>query len=237
MLDDPKIPQTPHDGALDEPSEVDRLDIDHSPSLDADPGHKTAAGDIHRLLAEYIDRTVKIGEVLLKVKADLKLRGEKGAFLAWLDANFGWTARTAQRFMRVSEFCRKYPEAEALSPSVVILLAAGTTPAEVLAAVLVEKRLGAHPTRSQVERLIGEARSPNLFQLAATEDVPTRGAAAATRRIGVAQDAADLILSRLHGLGDALRDLIDRTDADALMAALRAGLAAQDDVRGGSHPA
>ena len=61
-----------------------------------------------------------------------------GGFLPWIKLEFGWSERTAQRFMRVGELaakCDKVSQIGTLSKSALYLLAAASTPPEVIDAV------------------------------------------------------------------------------------------------------
>lgn len=196
--------------------------IDGVPTLfpPDDPDFANEAADIRRLVGEHTACGRQIGEKLLFVKAALKLSGEKGAFGAWMDRHFGWTPRQGQRFMKVAEFCRRYPEADNLPASVICLLASNTTPAEILSAILVEKRLGARPTRRAVEGLIGQTRTACSFTEAAMAKAPEDDDQDPAAVHVAAQDTAEMILLHLPDRR-ALRDRLARIDGTALIRALR----------------
>jgi len=56
---------------------------------------EAAAGRIRRLIARTVKSVAEIGRELRRVKERL----QHGQWLPWLDANFGWTAETARRYM------------------------------------------------------------------------------------------------------------------------------------------
>jgi hypothetical protein len=199
--------------------------IDGVPTLSppGDPDHADKAAHIRRLLGKLAADTREIGETLLAVKAALKLTGEKGAFGAWMDRHFGWTPRQGQRFMKVAEFCQRYPEADSLPASVICLLASNTTPTEILSAILVEKRLGARPTRQAVKALIDQSQTGNLFSEAAMGKAPYDDQDPAAVH-AAAQDTAEMILAYLPHQR-ALHAYLARTDGNALIQALREELA------------
>jgi Protein of unknown function (DUF3102) len=93
---------------------------------------------------------VAIGERLLAAK---KLVGH-GAWGAWLEREFGWPDRKAQRFMAIAKAVASNPNASDLthlnaSFDVLCLLAAPSTPAEVVQGVVA---LGRKVTRKDVTR-------------------------------------------------------------------------------------
>lgn len=195
--------------------------IDGVPTLSSpgNPDFVNEAAHIRRLLGKVAADKREIGETLLAIKAALKLTGEKRAFVAWMDRHLGWTPRQGQRYMKVAEFCRQYPEAETLPASVICHLASNTTPTEILSAILVEKRLGARPTRRAVKALIDRSQTGNPIVEAAMEKAPSDDQDPAAVHVA-AQDTAEMILLHLPDRR-ALRDRLARIDGTALIRALR----------------
>ena len=58
-----------------------------------------AAAEIRTSTRRQITEVIAAGKLLLEVKAALP----HGAFGKWLEAEFGWTERTAQNYMRAAE--------------------------------------------------------------------------------------------------------------------------------------
>lgn len=99
-------------------------------------------------LAEYVEaigavgkRAVfEIGKILIAAKA----RARHGRWLPWLEREFGWTDKTAQRMMSVAAKSDKLSNL-AVPISALYLLAAQSTPAEVIEAIAERRRTGRAP--------------------------------------------------------------------------------------------
>lgn len=67
-----------------------------------------------------------MGQHLIAVKADL----EHGQFLPWLDAEFGWSERSARKFMSIAEMVKsaKLANLEGVQPSALYVRSAESTP-------------------------------------------------------------------------------------------------------------
>jgi hypothetical protein len=116
----------------------------------------TAAGRIRERLARSASDIVAIGFEFLVVKERLP----HGAFAAWLGAEFGLNIRTAQRFMGVarrfggnSDIMSQFPA------TVVYLLAAPSTPDEVIEGVLAG---AVDPTPTAIQKAVAELRGEPL---------------------------------------------------------------------------
>jgi Protein of unknown function (DUF3102) len=79
--------------------QADHFDYDALPSGTA-PIASVAAQDIKEALRRMKDQAFVIGAALVRIKEALP----HGAFSNWLAAEFGWSERTAQRFMAVAIF-------------------------------------------------------------------------------------------------------------------------------------
>ncbi len=92
---------------------------------DATIEEHTAA--IHRLTRRSGQDIIEIGHRLIAVKA----KTSHGAFGPWLESEFGWTARTAQNFMRVAESFGDMRNGFAFEAKALYALASGDVPEEV----------------------------------------------------------------------------------------------------------
>lgn len=89
--------------------------------------------EIKTLVRRSAQDIVDIGEKLVAIKAKLG----HGYFGKWLEAEFGWTDRTARNFIAVYEKFKTEKISDLnLSPSVLYLLAADSTPDEATAEIL-----------------------------------------------------------------------------------------------------
>ncbi len=80
---------------------------------------------IKERLTRQVADIIATGLDLLEVKSAL----EHGQFEHWLDSEFGMTVRTAQRFMRASEWAQdKNDIVSHLTPTTVYMLSAKSTP-------------------------------------------------------------------------------------------------------------
>ena len=81
-----------------------------------------AAGHIRSLLRTEVLTAIEIGRALLAIKDRLP----HGQFGRWTEAEFGWTERTAQRYMRLSKaFGAKPDTVSGFTPSVLYELHSG----------------------------------------------------------------------------------------------------------------
>ena len=85
----------------------------------------------HRWCRRF-ERIIEMGQHLIEVKAAIG----HGNFLPWLEAEFGWSDRTAARLIRVAEKFDKLSNLDSVSPSALYILAAPSTPDDVRAGEL-----------------------------------------------------------------------------------------------------
>ena len=177
---------------------------------------------------KQIAAIIETGRDLLSVKARL----EHGQFVAWIEAEFDWDKRTAQRYMSAAEtFGEKNDTVSLLPPSTIYALAAKTTPEPVREAVIKRAEAGEKIDTVQVRREIREAKETEREERRVsrmsksqrryherkerergTEDRERRERAETRLRAAVA--AMELIVSRLSGDDMArLRELLAQTTA------------------------
>jgi hypothetical protein len=111
-------------------------------------------------LAEYVEaigavgkRAVfEIGKILIAAKA----RARHGRWLPWLEREFGWTDKTAQRMMNVAGKSDKLSNL-AVPISALYLLAAQSTPAEVIETIAERSEQGERLSLAEVKQMIAKA--------------------------------------------------------------------------------
>ncbi|HXO69764.1 MAG TPA: DUF3102 domain-containing protein [Bradyrhizobium sp.] len=99
----------------------------------APPVAKFLKGQAERICRHYATTIIQIGKALIGAKHYLP----HGAFIVWVETEVGIPARTAQAYMRAAEWAANKSSAVAnLSPSVIYLLSASSTPKEFMLDVL-----------------------------------------------------------------------------------------------------
>jgi hypothetical protein len=114
------------------------------------------AREIQRLGRCAIGDIIEIGRRL----SDAKERLGHGKFLTWVAAEFGWSERTAENFMRVYDLSRKSEKfADLQVPiSALYLLAAPSTPDKALEAVAMRVGAGNGVSVAEVKDMIAKSR-------------------------------------------------------------------------------
>jgi hypothetical protein len=128
--------------------------------------------EIHRLRKRVGDDIIEIGRRLVECK---KLVG-RGNWLSWLDQQFGWDERTAQRFMSVHEFAGKSDNLSDLSigVSALYVLAAQSTPHTACDEIVRRNRAGERLTIAGIRRIVQKHKSPRSKHV----DIPLRSVTA-----------------------------------------------------------
>lgn len=80
--------------------------------------------EIRSLMKRTASDIIEIGQKLIEVKDQLG----HGKFGAWLEAEFAWSDRTAQKFMRVADSFKSEPGSDLIPPKALYLLSAPSTP-------------------------------------------------------------------------------------------------------------
>jgi hypothetical protein len=120
---------------------------------------------------------IEIGQKLIAAKAEV----EHGEWLRWLKTEFGWNARTAQRYMQVAQaFSTKCDTVSYLGltieASALYVLAEPKVPEDVRDEAIKTAEAGTHVTRAVAQRLIEAAKPAPAEEtdvLGATEDAGT----------------------------------------------------------------
>jgi hypothetical protein len=111
---------------------------------------------IRRLGRRAVQDIIEIGSRLIEAK---KI-APHGAWLPWLDHEFGWTERTARRYMSVAELAAKSDNVSDLNVPISALysLAAPSTPAEAIDEIAERSAAGKRLSISVVRQTIAAAR-------------------------------------------------------------------------------
>lgn len=110
--------------------------------------------EIKALVRRSAQDIVDIGSKLI----DVKERLGHGKFGEWLEAEFGWTDRTAQRFMQVADKFGKNRQIVGFAPSALYLLAAPSTPDEVREEAMRRAESGEAITHRLAQTLVEQAK-------------------------------------------------------------------------------
>ena len=115
---------------------------------------RSAAERIRQKVKKTLDDIMEVGTDLLDVKASL----EHGRFGSWLQAEFGWTVRTAQHFMAVAE--QFGPKNEIIShlafqPTAAYLLAAPSVPDQARQLAIERAEAGERITTKVAREMLG----------------------------------------------------------------------------------
>lgn len=113
---------------------------------------KAAAAKIRQSLKRSVQEAIEIGHSLLHVKNLVK----HGEFGYWLQAEFGWSERTAQNFMSVAERFAPATVADLpILPSVAYHLASASVPDEAREAAIERAKAGERITLAVAKEIVG----------------------------------------------------------------------------------
>ncbi len=144
----------------------------------ASMARQTAAA-IREAHQRQVAEVIATGEALIKVKVLLP----HGEFGRWLESEFGWSARSAENYMRVAETYGPTAQRVAHLPlGVVFRLAAPTIPTEVREDVLLRADRGERPTERAVGDLIRDARAKKAQDALVAERDAAQAAAQAAKK-------------------------------------------------------
>lgn len=116
---------------------------------------RNVAGRIRERHANIVKNILATGNDLKEVKDKLK----RGHFTGWLEAEFGWSDRTAQNYMQAARvFGNIAHVAEALQPASIYKLAARNTPEAVRESVIIDIDNGNTPTAKDIDERIKAAK-------------------------------------------------------------------------------
>lgn len=191
---------------------------------------KVSAERIRDLGRGLTERIFTIGRDLDLAKA---LLGH-GEFGPWLAAEFGWTERTAQRFLQVfTVLGAKSDTVSVLPPTAVYLLSAKSTSPAVREAIVTRIEAGERPSLAEIRSEVGTAR--RAVQEERNLQARVRRDHRAGRPISLppktrARLAAREILARFEGDRPKLAALLVDVDARTLLDALRRPVSRESDA-------
>jgi Protein of unknown function (DUF3102) len=118
------------------------------------------AGAIRALAKNVVRDVVEIGRHLTEAKGACA----HGEWLPWLEREFAWGERTAQRFMQVHDLAKsaKLSDLGSLDISGLYLLAAPSTPAEVRDAAIARADAGEKLSHRQIKEMVDKAAEGQL---------------------------------------------------------------------------
>ncbi|HEV2604767.1 MAG TPA: DUF3102 domain-containing protein [Microvirga sp.] len=185
---------------------------------------ETLRGCAERIRAAHRDVTERvflIGRELAAAKVHL----QHGHFRAWLQAEFGWSERTAQRYMQAVEvFGDKTDTVSVLEATAIYALSAKSTPDAVRTEIVARVEAGEKPSLREVQTKVADARKAERGRaiLRANPDL-TQPLLTFVRRPGgiAAQQAANFILEKLGEDRATLERLLKDADPKVLVEALR----------------
>ena len=126
-------------------------------ALDADTANSLRR-QAERIRAQVKTTTctiIEIGRDILAVKQHLK----HGQFSKWVEAECGFTVRSAQNYMRAAEFAEgKHETVSLLEPAAVYKLVAKSTPPAVVAAAISRIESGEALNEASIKEMMGHAR-------------------------------------------------------------------------------
>lgn len=115
---------------------------------------KKATADIRDRVARSAAELIEIGQRLIEVKLAL----EHGEFGDWLEAEFGWSERTARNLMSVATVFRdcKSATVAVIGAGALYLLASDSTPEEVRQRFIEAAESGQPVTQAEVRKALSE---------------------------------------------------------------------------------
>jgi N6-adenosine-specific RNA methylase IME4 len=172
------------------PPGVNRLDIDALFLAEH-------AKQIRALRKRVADDIIEIGRLL----AECKERCGHGNWLPWLEAEFGWNERTAQRYISIHELAGKYDNLSDLEVPVSSLYLLPSAPESARAEVFARAESGERLKHAAVQAVIA-AHSPAAVQEAAAilraEKTAARHAAWAAKTLELSKQNAPLPCDRKY---------------------------------------
>jgi hypothetical protein len=193
---------------------------------------KAAATEIRRLHRQSFDNIIDAGNKLLSARERLN----HGQFGDWIATEFGWTDRTARRYMLAAKWVSgKSDIVSGLELTAIYLLSSPSTPAAVGDDVVDRLHHGEHLTLPQIKSIVSDARPKPKAKAKKRSSLDVRQVAekepeAASQTMNTAsRDAAtklaNMIRERAVGDESVLFGLLEATTPQDLWSALRGALA------------
>lgn len=111
---------------------------------------ETATDRLHVLERKTGEQIIEIGRTLIDVKAHLG----HGQFGSWLESEFDWSARTAQRFMRVASVIPDIRHGVAFEAKALYAIASGDIPDDIREEFIERAEAGERVTHKDVKAAI-----------------------------------------------------------------------------------
>jgi hypothetical protein len=141
--------RTDMNGSSERHPDVDLTDLGFDYASVPSPVAKFLRGQADRIRRQCVTSIIQIGKALLEAKHHLS----HGAFLLWVEWEVCIPVRTAQAYMRVASWAsRKHATVAHLSPSVLYLLSASSTPEEFADAILKRADAGDYMTPAAMRK-------------------------------------------------------------------------------------
>jgi hypothetical protein len=212
---------------------------------------RESADRIHSRNKNVAQEIFRIGRELHNVKDALP----HGAFGPWLEAEFGWNERTAQRYMRAAEVLGdKSDTVSVLGATAIYKLSAPSTPPAVRKEIVARLESGEHLSPQAVLEQVKKKRQgpispplPTAQRSRVVEQQPdeppagqfcqpdSSGADKQASTPNPARGAADLILEQFDGDWNELARCLAEADAGELLGHLLQGCASRGHA-GGARP-
>lgn len=116
---------------------------------------------IRTLGKRVVGDILEIGRRLTDAKVIAEKKGGHGAWLFWIDREFGWSEKTARNFLEINALVEKksvnFTDLD-LPISGLYLLAAPLTPADVVDAVIVKAESGESMSLADIKKMIADAK-------------------------------------------------------------------------------
>jgi len=122
---------------------------------------EAATDRLHTLERKTGEQIIEMGQELIRVKQALG----HGLFGAWLNAEFGWTDRTARNFIAVAEkFGGISEKISDFAPTALILLASNSTPQEVRDEFVAKVEAGERVTHQEVKQRLSHKETQRIAE-------------------------------------------------------------------------
>jgi hypothetical protein len=160
-------------------------------------------GESERIRRQYTSSIVQIGKALLGAKRYLS----HGSFIAWVEAEVGMPARTAQAYMRVAQWASgKSASVAHLPPAVLYLLSSSSTPPDFVQKISDRVEAGEKIILADVRRELRDYRGAEANK-PRQDDPPQAPLAPDAEQIDVAAslNEAVMIIARELSTADFLR--------------------------------
>lgn len=169
---------------------------------------KAAAAKIRQSLKRSVQAAIEIGKSLLHVKGLIK----HGQFGYWLQAEFGWSERSAQNFMSVAERFDSASVADLpIQPSAAYFLSSTSVPDEARQAAIVRAKAGERITLAVAREIVGLSKKKRRTRTAPMKKLKPRVAKSLER-------FRDLCPGKdLPALAKQLREFADHLEGKAVV--------------------